>query len=82
MVVTLEDMNTIKKEIFAEADNKYVRIDECNDRQEKNNNKFANDDTRIRLFEQKMNSWEWMFKLIATGTVGTLITSVLSLILK
>lgn len=82
MAVTLEDMNTIKKEIFAEADNKYVRIDECNDRQEKNNNKFANDDTRIRLFEQKMKSWEWMFKLIATGTVGTLITSILSLILK
>lgn len=82
MAVTLEDMNTIKKEIFAEADNKYVRIDECNDRQEKNNNKFANDDTRIKLFEQKMKSWEWMFKLIATGTVGTLITSILSLILK
>lgn len=81
-MITLEDMNTIKKEIFAEADNKYVHVDECNDRQEKNNNKFANDDTRIRLFEQKMKSWEWMFKLIATGTVGTLITSILSLILK
>lgn len=81
-MITLEDMNTIKKEIFAEADNKYVHVDECNDRQEKNNNKFANNDTRIRLFEQKMKSWEWMFKLIATGTVGTLITSILSLILK
>lgn len=81
-MITLEDMNTIKKEIFAEADNKYVHVDECNDRQEKNNNKFANDDTRIKLFEQKMKSWEWMFKLIATGTVGTLITSILSLILK
>ena len=82
MMITLEDMNTIKKEIFAEADNKYVHVDECNDRQEKNNSKFANDDTRIKLFEQKMKSWEWMFKLIATGTVGTLITSILSLILK
>ena len=81
-MITLEDINTIKKEIFAEADNKYVHIDECNDRQEKNNNKFANDDTRIKLFEQKMKSWEWMFKLIVTGTVGTLITSILSLVLK
>ena len=81
-MITLEDMNTIKKEIFTEADNKYVHIDECNDRQEKNNSKFANDDTRIKLFEQKIKSWEWLFKLIATGTIGTLVTSTLALILK
>jgi hypothetical protein len=63
-------------------DREYVRIDDCNGIQLDNNKKFANDDTRIKLFEQKMSQWEWLFKLIATGTVGTLVTSVLALILK
>jgi hypothetical protein len=82
MALTHEEIQQLKKEIFAEADEKYVAVDECNGKQKTVNDKFANDDTRIKLFEQKMKSWEWMFKLIATGTVGTLITSILSLILK
>lgn len=82
MALTHEEIQELKKEIFAEADEKYVRVEDCNDKQEAVNRKFANDDVRIKLFEQKMKSWEWMFKLIATGTVGTLVTSILSLILK
>ena len=82
MALTHEEIQELKKEIFAEADEKYVAIDDCNEKQQTVNDKFAKDDTRIKLFEQKMKSWEWMFKLIATGTVGTLITSILSLILK
>ena len=60
----------------------FVQRSECNEMQKENNKKFANDDTRIRLFEQKMSQWEWLFKLIATGTIGTLVTSVLALIIK
>ena len=60
----------------------FVRIDACNEKQIENNKKFANDDTRIRLFEQKMKSWEWIFKLIATGTIGTMVTSIVALIIK
>jgi hypothetical protein len=63
-------------------DDRYVLQKDCNDKQESVNNKFANDDTRIKLFEQKMKSWERLFKLIATGTIGTLLTSILSLVLK
>ena len=69
-------------ELIDILDDYYVRINDCNEVQQKNNTKFANDDARIRLFEQKMQSWEWLFKLIATGTVGTLVASVLSLIFK
>ena len=61
---------------------KFVFVQDCNDVQEKNNARFANDDTRIKLFEQKMKAWEWIFKLIATGTIGTLVTSIISLVLK
>ena len=80
--MTLEELNVIEQHIFAKADNKYVHIDDCNTIQTENNKKFSNDDTRIKLFEQKMKSWEWLFKLIATGTIGTLLTSILSLVLK
>lgn len=69
-------------EIISILDDYYVRIDTCNETQAENSKKFANDDTRIKLFEQKMQQWEWLFKLIATGTIGTLVTSVLALILK
>lgn len=79
---TMEQINYLEKHFGEINDRKYVQIDECNEKQDRVNSKLANDDTRIKLFEQKMKSWEWMFKLIATGSVGTLITSVLSLILE
>ena len=82
MPLTHEEITAIKNEVIAECKNIFVQIDDCSATQGENDKKFHNDDTRIKLFEQKMKSWEWMFKLIATGTVGTLITSILSLILK
>ena len=62
--------------------NYFISKDECFMTQQEYDKKLANDDTRIKLFEQKIKQWEWLFKLIATGTVGTLVTSVLALILK
>ena len=67
---------------FEANSEKFVLVNDCNDVQEKNNSRFSNDDTRIKLFEQKIKGWEWIFKLIATGTIGTLVTSIFSLILK
>lgn len=69
-------------ELLAIFDNYYVRTDTCNEIQTENVKKFANDDKRIQLFEQKITQWEWLFKLIATGTIGTLITSLMALLLK
>lgn len=63
-------------------DDRYVLKNDCNEKQKEVSNQFAKDDTRIKLFEQKMKSWEWIFKLIATGTIGTLLTSILSLVFK
>jgi hypothetical protein len=82
LALTHEEIQQLKKEIFAEADGKYVAVDDCNGKQKTVNDKFANDDTRIKLFEQKIKSWEWMLKLLVTASVGTLVTSILSLILK
>jgi hypothetical protein len=80
--MTVEELDNIKKRVLEEVDRRYVHVDTCNDLQQQNNSRFANDDTRIKLFEQKLKTYEWTFKLIATSTVGTLITSILSLVLK
>ena len=45
MALTHEDIQELKK-VF---DDRYVRIEDCNDRQEAVNKKFANDDKRIDL---------------------------------
>lgn len=78
MAITHEDIQELKV-VF---DDRYVLQSDCDNIQASVNKKLANDDTRIRLFEQKMTQWEWLFKLIATGTIGTLVTSTLALILK
>ena len=78
MSISREDFNEIQDAF----DGRYVMLSTCNERQTENNKKFSNDDTRIKLFEQKMKSWEWLFKLIATGAIGTLLTSILSLVFK
>lgn len=82
MGLTHEEITALKKEIIDECRGVFVQIDDCNEKQLDVNKKFANDDTRIKLFEQKLESWSWMFKLIATGTIGTLVTSLASLIIK
>ena len=63
-------------------DARYVKKDDCNDNMSKVDAKFSNDDTRIKLFEQKLNQWEKLFGVIATATVGQLIATVLQLIMK
>lgn len=78
MALDHNDITELKR-VF---DDRYVLQLDCNNKQEDVNDKFAKDDTRIKLFEQKMMSWEWLFKLIATGTIGTLLTSLFSLVLK
>ena len=80
--MTLEEMELIEQKVLAKTDERYVKAATCNDIQKGNATKFSNDDTRIKLFEQKLKTYEWTFKLIATSTVGTLITSILSLVLK
>lgn len=70
------------KELTDALDVRYEQKSECAETQDENQKKFSNDDTRIKLLQQKIEGWEWIFKLIATGTIGTLVTSILALILK
>lgn len=63
-------------------DARYVKKDDCTENMAKVDAKFSYDDTRIKLFEQKLGHWEKLFGVIATATVGQLIATVAQFILK
>ena len=69
-------------EIQGVFDDRYVLKDDCVERQEMVNNKFANDDKRIELLIQKWNTLEKLVWTIATATVGTLVTTIVQFVVK
>lgn len=76
------EVQAIKKEILEEADERYVKIESCSEKQEAVNKKFANDDKRIDKLIDRMEIWNKLFWVIASSCIGALIMSVLELVLK
>ena len=81
MGITHEDIQVLKKEF----DDRYVRIEDCNEKQEGINKKFANDDKRIDLIllrqeegnkDIKKNNW------LTTAILGVIISVVITMVLK
>jgi hypothetical protein len=81
MALTHEEITAIKKEVIAECKNIFVQIDDCNDKQNKVNEKFANDDKRIDLILHKQeignnaikkNNWltTTILGIIIAGVIG------------
>lgn len=68
-MLTHEDFTEIKKVL----DDRYVKIEDCNEKQEQVNKKFANDDKRIDLLihQQKINNW--LTLAIASGIISLVI---------
>ena len=83
-MVALEhsEVQALKKEILEEADERYVRIESCSEKQEAVNKKFANDDKRIDKLVDKTNLWSKLLWAIASSSIGALVVSFLELILK
>lgn len=69
-------------EIQGVFDDRYVLKDDCVERQEMVNNKFANDDKRIELLIQKWSTLEKLVGTIATATAGTLVATIAQIIIK
>ena len=65
-----------------EFDGRYVRQATCDERHRAVSNKFANDDKRIELLLQRLASYDKLLWIITTSVVGTLVTSVVSIILR
>lgn len=85
MPLTHEEITAIKKEVIADCKNIFVQIDDCNDKQEQVNSKFANDDKRIDLMANdikqmrietkdglKFNNW------LTTAVLGCIITGIVA----
>lgn len=85
MPLTHEEITAIKKEVIAECKNIFVQIDDCNEKQEQVNSKFANDDKRIDLMANdikqmrietkdglKFNNW------LTTAVLGCIITGIVA----
>lgn len=64
-----------------EFDCRYVRQATCDERHRAVSNKFANDDKRIELLLQRLASYDKLLWIITTSVVGTLVTSVVSIII-
>ena len=85
MALTHEEIQQLKKEFFAEADEKYVAIENCNTIQSENNKRFANDDKRIdRILLLQENNTKSLQKnnWLTTAVLGVIISAVIGMILK
>lgn len=85
MALTHEEIQNLKKEFFDEADERYVKIESCAEKQEAVNKMFANDDKRIDLILQeqkqmrsetksglKFNNW------LTAAVLGAIIAAVIA----
>ena len=82
MALEHHEIVELKNEIFAEADEKYVRIEDCNDKQTKNNKRFAEDDKRIAIIMHDFKIIKWILTALAGASGGSLITAIIELFSK
>lgn len=68
-MITHEDITELKK-VF---DDRYVLQSDCDNTQQKINNRFANDDKRIELLVRQQTINNWLTGAIASGIIALLI---------
>jgi hypothetical protein len=80
--MTHEEIQALKKEIFDEADEKYVKIVNCNETQTKNENKHFVIEKKADSNTEKIARHDKLFWLIASGTIGYFVVAFFDLVLK
>lgn len=72
---TTEQIDYLNRHFDDRYEDRFVSIEECTERQEKINSKFANDDKRIEILinQQKINNW------LTTAIAGGIITLVIKI---
>jgi hypothetical protein len=78
VALDLEDIK-ILEETF---DDRYVLQSDCNERQEKVNNKFSNDDKRIEIISHDFAVIKKLMWAVASASIGSLVVAFFELILK
>ena len=82
VAIDYEERKSIRDEILEIADERYVHIGDCNEKQEVVNRKFANDDKRIDKLLDRMSLWNKLLWAIASSSISALVVAVLELIFK
>lgn len=78
MPLTHDDFMEIKREL----DDRYVKIEDCNDKQDQVNKKFSKDDKRIELLIHDFKVIKWLTTTVAASSIGALVVSLFELLLK
>lgn len=82
MALDYQERKSIKDEIFAIADNRYVRIADCNTKQETVNKKFSNDDKRIEIIQHDFGVIKKLMWAMVSASIGSLVVAFFELILR
>lgn len=85
MALTHEEITAIEKEIIDKCKNIFVQIDDCTDKQNEVNRRFANDDKRIdriMYLQEDTNSKLTKNNWLTITILGVIITTVVTMILK
>jgi hypothetical protein len=78
MALELEDIKTLE-ETF---DDRYVRIETCNENQQSVNKKFSNDDKRIEIISHDFAVVKKLMWAVASASIGSLVVAFFELVLK
>lgn len=82
MALDYEERKSIRDEVLGIADERYVHVIDCNEKQESVNKKFANDDKRIDKLIDRIDLWSKLLWVIASSSIGALVVAFLELIIK
>ncbi len=77
-MITHEDITELK----AVFDDRYVMQSECNEKQERVNKRFSNDDKRIEIIAHDFKVIKWLVVTVAASSISALVIEFLGLIFK
>ena len=78
--MSIDNDDIAKLEFF--FDERYVLQRECNDKQDRVNKRFANDDKRIEIISNDFNVIKKLMWAVASASFGSLVVAFFELILK
>ena len=80
MTIDNETMDYLEKRFDKRYDERYVRQSTCNEIQSENLKHFDYDDKRIEIIQHDFSAIKKLVWVIATASIGSLITAVFELI--
>lgn len=78
MAISVDDLNVIEQHL----DNRYVKQSDCNDTQAEMNEKIAKQRTRLELATHDLSAIKKGIWLVATASIGSLITALFELLTR